>query len=168
MLHSVDAVGVRYIIVNIEDTHRVIGIDVDVIDIVRRGVEHVSVDGFDEAFSGCTFFLKIDFAFGCTLGVDNDGVVFLAVRSTAEGDAELIGSLSRSDGHGDVVMVLQTVEERIAIRFECIGIVGKGYTCLGLCHHFDGFRRSVLAFNTLYFTEGKRTVFMLDKTMCYK
>ena len=84
MLYAIDAVGVGDIVVDIEHHDRVVGIDVDVVGVVRRCVKDIAVNSFDEPFSRWSFFLKIDFAFGGILGIEDERVVFLAIRPAAE------------------------------------------------------------------------------------
>ena len=74
-LRTIDSVGVAYLVVDIHHENRVVGVDVDMIGIIRRRIEHIAVDGLDETFAFRAFFLEINLTAGIALGVHDDGIV---------------------------------------------------------------------------------------------
>jgi Na+-transporting NADH:ubiquinone oxidoreductase subunit NqrA len=107
--YAVDTVGICHAVIDIHRYHGIIGIDINMIDIIRGLIELIAVDGSDKAFPFGALFLEIDLALGASvLGIDNEGVPFLAIRTTSEGYTELIGTF---DGKGEVVLITQTAVE---------------------------------------------------------
>lgn len=57
---TIDAIGVGETIVDIHHEHRVIGIDIDMVDIIGRLIELIAVDSTDETHAFWSLFLKIE------------------------------------------------------------------------------------------------------------
>ena len=58
LLDAVDALGVGADVIDVERQDAVVGIDVDVVDVVGRTPKPVAVDALDEAFAFFTLLLK--------------------------------------------------------------------------------------------------------------
>lgn len=84
--HAVYAVGIRGDIVDVEHKNRIIYIDIDVIGIIGRSREEVSVYIGDKAHA--SFLLEIDFAQSVLLGIDDGGIEEIALGIAANGDTE--------------------------------------------------------------------------------
>ena len=93
--HTVDAVGVAQAIVDVHYYDRVVGVDINVVGVVSRGVEHVTVDSRNETYTFGTFFFEVDLSFGSSVfRINNECVPFFAIRSAHKGYTELIGCLN--------------------------------------------------------------------------
>ena len=77
LLDAVDALRVADDVVDVHDEHRVVGVDVDVIDIVCRAVEAVAVSTLYEALAFLALLFEVQLAVVLVLRVYHHGVVFL-------------------------------------------------------------------------------------------
>ena len=89
--YAVDSVCVAQAVVDIENEDGVIGIYVNMINVVRWCIEDVAVNTCNEATAGLALLLEVNFTLGIAFRTNDNGVVFLAVCAAYEGQSELVG-----------------------------------------------------------------------------
>ena len=114
-LDAVDALCVGADIVDIERQNRVVGIDVDVVDIVSRSREVVAVGSLDEALAFLTLLFEVYLAAVFPFGIHNHRIVLLGVGAANERYAELVPVVRSLYGKRDMIAGAQTVVEHISI-----------------------------------------------------
>lgn len=77
LLDAIDAVGVARHIIDVHYADTVIGVDGDVVGVVCRTVENVSVDASNESGTLSTFLFEVDLARVVALRIDDKRVIFL-------------------------------------------------------------------------------------------
>ena len=77
LLYAVDAVGIGADIVDVHHHYRVVRIDIDVINVIRRTLEIVTVDALDETLAFLSLLLEINLSAILPFGIHHHGVVLL-------------------------------------------------------------------------------------------
>ena len=90
LLDSVDTLGVGTNIIDVHHNNRIVGVDVDVIDIVSWTLEIVAVDAFNESLAGSAFLFEVYLTPVFTFGIYHHGVVLIRVSTTNQTDTELV------------------------------------------------------------------------------
>lgn len=138
LLNAIDAVGVAGGIIKIHDTDTVVGVDSDMIGVVRRSVEDIPVDACDESGTLGTFLLKVDLARVLAFRVNNERVILLRVTASDERNTEAIGVSTDLHREGDAVAVAQTVEEHVTLACEPESVAALCHSSLTECLTLDG------------------------------
>lgn len=138
LLDAIDAVGVAGHIINIHDTDTVVGVDSDMVDVVRRAVEDISINACDGTCALGTFLLKVDLARIVALGVDDECVILLRVTASDKRNTEAVIVATGLHREGNAVAVAQTVEEHITLAHEPESVAALCHSSLTECLTLDG------------------------------
>jgi len=77
LLDTIYTLRVGTYIVDIHRKNRIIGIDINVIDIIGRTIEHIAVGSLDESLAFLTFLLEVHLTTILPFGIHYHGIVLL-------------------------------------------------------------------------------------------
>ena len=114
-LQSVDTLRGTIFTIDIHDNHRIVGVDINLVGIVGRTGEDISVGTYDKSLALAAFLFEVYLAATILpLRINHERLIFCCVGATYEGNAPFVG-LSCFYHKGNVVVVAQAAEKRISV-----------------------------------------------------
>ena len=153
LLCTIDAVCIAAYVVDIHNGNTVIRVNSDMINIISRTREVISVSSCNESHSCFAFLLEINLTCIVILRINNHRVILLRITSTDEGNAELISVGCSLHCEGYLVVIAQAVEENIGISCECESVIGLFNTILTLSYKLYFLLLTIFFVDTLYLSE---------------